>query len=92
VELYQIFSDMVMWSSGDARARHHPRHRPAIVSDVKIEGRPSGQHSSWRAKALRLRGSTARFVSGAGAGRGGGVALFAGRQPLLGEVRRGAAD
>ena len=78
LELYQIISGMVMWSSGDARARHHPRPRPAIVSDVKIEGR------LWRAgihrggKALRLRGSTACVVPLAGDVAEAGLSLFAG--------------
>jgi hypothetical protein len=47
LNLYQIFSDMVMCSSGDARAVPSVSP-PAIVSDVGIEGRPSGRHSSWR--------------------------------------------
>jgi hypothetical protein len=41
LELYQIFSDMVMCSSGYTWLRLHPCLRPAIVSDVGVEGRPS---------------------------------------------------
>ena len=48
LDLYQIFSDMVMWSSRDARAVTYARPRPAIASGVEIEGRLSGRHSSWR--------------------------------------------
>jgi hypothetical protein len=33
-EAYQSVSDMVPWSSGDARVCPHPCLRPAIVSDV----------------------------------------------------------
>ena len=33
-EAYQSVSDMVPWSSGDARVCPHPCFRPAIVSDV----------------------------------------------------------
>jgi hypothetical protein len=33
--------------------RHHPCLRPAIVSDVGIEGRLSGRHSSWRGASCR---------------------------------------
>jgi hypothetical protein len=35
----------------------HPCLRPAIVSDVGIEGRLAGWHSSWRVKAHRRLGS-----------------------------------
>jgi hypothetical protein len=101
LELYQIISGMVMWSSGDARARHHPRHRPAdgsgaIPCPAKAAGRYRRVSASWLpwltawasvVEALRLRGSTARFVSGVGAGRGGGVAPGATHEIIQPEER-----
>src|SRR3954470_15215944 len=70
LELYQIISGMVMWSSGDARARHHPRHRPAdgsgaVPCPAKAAGRYRRVSASWLpwltawasvVEALRLRG------------------------------------
>ena len=62
LELYQIFSDMVMWSSGDARVRHHPCLRPAIASGVGIEGRSPGRHSSWRERPAAVGNESTRMT------------------------------
>src|SRR3954470_2628871 len=105
LELYKIISGMVMWSSGDARARHHPRHRPAdgsgaIPCPAKAAGRYRRVSASWLpwltawasvVEALRLRGSTARFVSGVGAGREGGVAPLHRPQSVAGRSAQASA-
>jgi hypothetical protein len=40
--------------------RHHPCLRPAIISDVGIEGRLSGRHSSWRGASCRYGPNVSR--------------------------------